>query len=354
MLPGASGGDRASLQRVFRECGFRPPRRARLPPGLAAGATVRAEPGTLPGRCDALVKRIVFPIAERLAGARAEFSIVLLSVDLHEVRADLDRRAAGHVDARRPLPARPDSGPLEHGRPLMRSGVVRRWAVVRRLRLRLQFDPGVLLYLLVVVALRNSYGGITHGSHFLIYVGFAFLFLPPGRRAGMSRGGVPDCIMVLWFAQSIVLLAYSLAGFWKLWASGPELLAADGFVRILLHHLMDTTRPVPPLMPFLARHGHLAQLLFLGVVYVEICSLAVLFRPHLHRPWGIALILAHFGAAWALGVAFPAQQFVVGLLFVCSPLAPARFSLPGTAQSLPVLGLVFRYTAGRRPGAPPK
>ena len=327
----------------------------------------------------------------------------------------------------------------------MRSGVVRRWAVVRRLRLRLQFDPGprrrpadlrraaggviwqarvfylfvvfltwsdlsttavaragpptaplwpvvllnellpageglagiaiagsliallaaafpgsrlwrlgVLLYLLVVVALRNSYGGITHGSHFLIYAGFAFLFLPPGRRAETSRGGVPDCIMVLWFAQSIVLLAYSLAGFWKLWASGPELLAADGFVRILLHHLMDTTRPVPPLMPFLARHGRLAQLLFLGVVYVELCSLAVLFRPHLHRPWGIALMLAHFGAAWALGVAFPAQQFVVGLLFVCSPLAPARFSLPGTAQSLPVLGLVFRYTAGRRPGAPPK
>ena len=329
----------------------------------------------------------------------------------------------------------------------MRSGVVRRWAVVRRLRLRLQFDPGprrrpadlrraaggviwqarcfylfvvfltwsdlstaavaragppaaplwpvvilnellpageglagisiagsliallaavfpgsrlwrlgVLLYLLVVVALRNSYGGITHGSHFLVYAGFAFSFLPPAAGAGgrsTSRGDVLDCVMVLWFAQSIVLLAYSLAGFWKLWASGPELLTADGFVRILLHHLMDTTRPVPPLMPFLVRHGQLAQLLFLGVVYVELCSLAVLFRPHLHRPWGIALMLTHFGAAWALGVAFPAQQFIVGLLLVCSPLAPARFSLPDMARSLPVLGVAFRY-AGRHPGAPPK
>lgn len=213
---------------------------------------------------------------------------------------------------------------------------------------------GVLLYLLVVVALRNSYGGITHGSHFLIYVGFAFSFLPPAAGAGRrstSRGDVLDCVMVLGFAQSIVLLAYSLAGFWKLWASGTDLLAADGFVRILLHHLMDTTRPVPPLMPFLARHGRLAQLLFLGVVYVELCSLAVLFRPHLHRPWGIALMLAHFGAAWALGVAFPAQQFIVGLLLVCSPLAPARFSLLGMARSLPGLGLAFRY-AGRRTGTP--
>ncbi len=81
LLPGASGGDRAALQRVFRECGFGPPRRAR--------------PGAVPDGCDALVRRIVFPIVERLAGARAEFSIVLLRVDLHEVRADLDGLAAG-------------------------------------------------------------------------------------------------------------------------------------------------------------------------------------------------------------------------------------------------------------------
>ncbi len=93
LLPGASGGDRASLQRVYRECGFGQQRRARVTG--AGGARNPARPGTLPGRCDALVRRIVFPIVERLAGARAEFSIVLLRVDLHEVRADLDGLAAG-------------------------------------------------------------------------------------------------------------------------------------------------------------------------------------------------------------------------------------------------------------------
>ena len=96
VLPGASGGDRASLQRVFRECGFGQPRRARLPPWSAAGAERDpARPGAVPDRCDALVKRIVFPIVERLAGPRAEFSIVMLRVDLHEVRADLDGLVAG-------------------------------------------------------------------------------------------------------------------------------------------------------------------------------------------------------------------------------------------------------------------
>ena len=96
VLPGASGGDRASLQRVFRECGFRQRRQARLLPGLAARLERSpARPGAVSDRCDALVRRIAAPIVERLAGPRTEFSIVLLRIDLHDVGADLDRLAAG-------------------------------------------------------------------------------------------------------------------------------------------------------------------------------------------------------------------------------------------------------------------
>lgn len=96
LLPDASGGDRASLQRVSAECGFRQPRRARLLPALAAGLERNpARAGAVSDRCDALVTRIAAPIVERLAGPRTEFSIVLLRIDLHDVGADLDRLAAG-------------------------------------------------------------------------------------------------------------------------------------------------------------------------------------------------------------------------------------------------------------------
>ena len=82
VLPDASGGHRASLQRVFRECGFLQDRPAAQP--------------RLSGRCDALVQRIVFPIVERIAaGPRVDFSIVLLRIDLRDVQADLDGIAAG-------------------------------------------------------------------------------------------------------------------------------------------------------------------------------------------------------------------------------------------------------------------
>lgn len=84
VLPDASGGHRASLQRVFRECGFLQDRTGAQPR--------RAD------RCEALVQRIVFPIVEWIAaGPRVDFSIVLLRIDLRDVQADLDRIAAGEA-----------------------------------------------------------------------------------------------------------------------------------------------------------------------------------------------------------------------------------------------------------------
>ncbi len=107
LLPDASGGDRASLHRVFRECGFQQHHPARLMPALAS--RLERNPlrhSTLPDRCDALVKRIVFPIVERkTAGTRVDFSIVMLRIDLLEVRADLDGLAEG------------TSTPADHYRP---------------------------------------------------------------------------------------------------------------------------------------------------------------------------------------------------------------------------------------------
>lgn len=207
---------------------------------------------------------------------------------------------------------------------------------------------GVFLHLLLFVALRNSYGFVNHGWHFLLYVSFALLLLPSGagRPERMSRKDAMDCVMTFWFAQSIPLLAYSLSGFWKIWGSGLELLAPDGMTRILLDRMMEDTAPPPLLLPFMAGREQLAQLLLLGAVCVLSLSILVLFRPHLHRPWGTALILFHCGNDWLMNVRFGNHVLVVGLLLVFSPFAPVRFSWLGMAQSLPGLGAPFRR---RRP-----
>ncbi len=151
---------------------------------------------------------------------------------------------------------------------------------------------GVFLYLFLTGAVANSYGSINHGVHFPLFISFALLFLPPppppppaaGHPGRMPREAAMACIMVFWFIQSIMLLSYSLAGFWKVLHSRLELFAPDGMVRILLVRLMSDTAPVPPLLPLVASQENLLQLMFLVTVYTQLFAIFALFRPHLHRP----------------------------------------------------------------------
>lgn len=202
---------------------------------------------------------------------------------------------------------------------------------------------GVFLYLLVTVAFQNSFGAENHASHFFVYVSFAFLFLPRavGRHPPMVRRDAMSTIAVFWLAQAILLLSYSLAGFWKVWVSGAELLVPDSFSRVLLERMFSDSKEVPVLLPFVVSHTYVGWPLFLSLIYVQCVSLFALFRPHLHRSLGIALILFHFGTVWLMNITFDYRIVFIGLFFVFSPLAPERFSLLATLRSLPLLGVPF-------------
>ena len=207
---------------------------------------------------------------------------------------------------------------------------------------------GVFLYLFLIGALDNSYFYVSHIVHFYLYISFALLFLPPrlGRPEKMSRQDAMSCIMVFWFTQSILLLSYSLAGLWKVLQSHLELFAPDGFVRIMMAYLMSDGRTVPPLLPLAVTWDFPAQLMLLVTVYVQFFAILALFRPYLHRPFGIVLILFHYGNDWLLNLPYFYFHIVfLGLFLVFSPLAPARFSLSGILRSLPIFGLPFRAWA---------
>ena len=207
---------------------------------------------------------------------------------------------------------------------------------------------GIFLYLFVSVALDASFGPFTHHNHFLVYVSFALLFLPAaaGRPERMPRSAVVRCITAFWFAQFIPLFCYSLSGLWKVLFSGPELLASDGFVRIVLHKILSD-RAASLLVPYLVRHEHLFQFLLLGGVCTEVCAIFAWFRPHLHRPFGVLLILLHLGTGWLLNVILVNNLVVLGIFMVFSPFAPRRSSWFAVAQSLPLLGIPFRASSPR-------
>ena len=211
------------------------------------------------------------------------------------------------------------------------------------------FRLGVVLQLLFVVALANSYGSINHAGHGALYVSFALLFLPSaiGSLERMQRKDAMAAIMVFWFAQSLVLLPYTLSGLFKLYISRFELLAPDGFVRIMTERALEETLDIPWLLPFFTSQPLLAQFLLLGAVYVQTFALLALFRPHLHRPIGIALIAFHFGTDYILNIFFH-NLVLLGIFFVFSPFAQGRFSLMGLVKSLPAFGVPFQVAGAYR------
>lgn len=202
---------------------------------------------------------------------------------------------------------------------------------------------GTFLYLLLHVALSNSYGSINHGKHVLLYVSLALLFLPRRARSQpRTRREVLACLNVFWLIQIVLLLPYTLSGFWKIWYGRFELLSPDAMTRILLNRLLAEAEDIPPLLPFVTQYDLLAYAVWLLVIYIEIVALLVVFRPHLHRPFGIILMLFHIISDWLMNIAFPNHIIMLGIFLVFSPLAPARVSFSSLIQSLPIIGMPFR------------
>ena len=216
---------------------------------------------------------------------------------------------------------------------------------------------GVFLGVFLLAALRNSYGAINHEHYIVVYASFALLFLPPRIGWGVmpSRADALAILRVFWLTQALALLPYTLSGHWKIRNSGLELFSGDAMTRLLLDRIANQAADIPLLLPLVVSNGYIAQALLLGAVYTQIFALFALFRPHLHRPVGIALILFHFGTGWLLNIPFEAHVVVNGLFLVFSPLAPRGFSAREFVGALPLVGeaaragaWVWGWVVGRR------
>ncbi|WP_419842501.1 DCC1-like thiol-disulfide oxidoreductase family protein [Candidatus Poriferisodalis sp.] len=213
---------------------------------------------------------------------------------------------------------------------------------------------GAFMHLFTYLAIRNSYGSINHGTHVLLLVGFALLFLP-GRRSLQRRAwsSVRSCLTALWLAQVAILLAYTLSGIWKIWYGRMEVFSADALTRILADRLFAEADEIPLLLPIVMQHDWLTQPMWLTTLYLEIFALFVVSRPHLHRPFGAAFMLFHISSDLLMNISFSLNIVMVGLFLLVSPLAPERFSLSGTVRSLPVVGLPFRLLRRRQQSRQP-
>lgn len=199
------------------------------------------------------------------------------------------------------------------------------------------------------VSLISGFGAISHYNHMWLWVSGLLILLPDRRWAGRST--VEDrhyFLSTFWVCQLTVMFFYSLTGFWKIVfglhgivAERGSALGIDGFSLIVAQRDLSFNDDAVLGDFFLQNHA-IGWALFIGTIYIEFVSLAIAFRPRLHRAWGILLIAFHVGTELAMGFTFPGSVLVVAIFFVCSPFTP-----PGVLIHEAVLDLPGVFAAQR-------
>ncbi|MEO1316120.1 MAG: hypothetical protein AAFW01_05950 [Pseudomonadota bacterium] len=207
----------------------------------------------------------------------------------------------------------------------------------------------VSVALLQNLAFGNMDGSINHGGHEWFWISVVFWFLPTGS----ARTGLDDRLwrvrMIIGYAAAagLILLFYALSGLWKVADGVGQLVSGefgafhpDAMAAVLARRSMETLND--PLMAWMIIDVPLLGWpLFMGLYYVELVAILVVFRPELIRVWGVILVLFHIGTLTFMQIIFPDHVLINLLLFFLAPWAIARLGWREVAVALPVFGIVF-------------
>jgi predicted DCC family thiol-disulfide oxidoreductase YuxK len=199
-------------------------------------------------------------------------------------------------------------------------------------------------------------GKISHVSHPVVWAGIAFCFLPSLKNDSSERHR--EFLGSFFGAQVLVGLLYSCAGLSKVigialdWHLGvtqlnPEALPLLLSVRWRGSELV-TSFASYPVGAFFLSTPWASWLSNVGILYLETATLFAVFRPRLHRPWAIALLAMHALILFTMRIPFHPSAFMVGLILLASPFAPARLELKETLLDLPIVRLVHQWIRSRR------
>ncbi len=197
-------------------------------------------------------------------------------------------------------------------------------------------------------SLTNSFGKINHSGHVLVLLSFVFVLLPSVPDAG-SPGFArlrQRYMEVVWGAQAVTLLTYTLAGLSKIrWAwldiamGQPSLFSIDSMaLRIAGDFQALGKTSLLGLGEWIIQYPIAGFPFLIGATLFELFSFPVAWKPRLHRVWGMGLIGFHLGVGLIMEVYFFNLIFLMGLMFLASPFAPEGQKFTFRIRDLPWLG----------------
>lgn len=210
----------------------------------------------------------------------------------------------------------------------------------------------VFLSFLEFLAFKYSFGKIGHSTHLMLIMSFIFIFLPSGwsNARPLSRVTGQTVLRVFWGAQAFILMTYTLAGLGKIGGALYQLFLGEMHAfhpDALAYHIAERllqTGSHSFIGSFFIENPWVAFPAMLVMLYAQVFSIWVAFRPCLHRVWGSLLILFHINVSLTLSINFHPQVFLISLFFLCSPF---YYSVPirGLCAALPLFGVLFRRRA---------
>ena len=208
---------------------------------------------------------------------------------------------------------------------------------------------GTFLGFLFFSALENSFGSINHYMHYPIWISALLIFMPCTRppKAGASTAQHYFYAYPIFAAQAFIGLFYTLSGLEKLDGAFPSKsndvssLSPEA-LPLLATGRWDKTGIEPMMAQFFVDNIWIGWPAYLLVIYLETVFLIAVFRPALHKFFGLALACFHLGVFMVMGIIFPYQAVLVSLLFIMSPFAERdRFDFGVLIRQLPGVGILL-------------
>lgn len=186
--------------------------------------------------------------------------------------------------------------------------------------------PLAAIGVLLLTSYRSSWGQIFHTENLLVLhlIVLAVAALIDGDRPARRTGGLPALAM-----ETIVVVAYVLAGVAKLRASGLAWLDGDALAHQVAH---DNLRKIlvgdsySPVGAWALEHVWIFGPLALVSLAVELGAPVVFLGGRIRTAWVVAAWVFHLGVLVLMAILFPYQLFGVAFLccFAASPLRRLR------------------------------
>jgi len=201
----------------------------------------------------------------------------------------------------------------------------------------------VLVIYFLLVALSNSFGKINHASHLVLIPLLCFALMPDKERSNYKE----KTILMFLSAKFFLLIAYTLTGFWKVFwgvieffTQSVSLFSPLSFRNVLIYQFEITPKTV--LGDWFIEHYVIGWILYVLVIYLELFSIIVFFKPKLYKTWGIGLIMLHIGLGVILGVNNYMAPFAIGLLLILSPFQKET-SFKEMCFNLPIIDWFYHF-----------